>query len=361
MNPPVSVLGPTGRNHALDALRTLAVLGMMAAHTARLIPFDIRPEWARGVLLYEPIIPSLFLLLVGLSLSQSFDAAQRAGRSSRDWFLRQLKRAGMLWVISAVFFTLELGPRLPDALLAGGILANIAYAIILTSGLLALPPPFARPALTAALVAGTTLFVILDTQGHRIYPLNIGNSPFFPLWLFAFAGAVWGQFLGQSGNRTSNRILVSLAGLGAAALAIALIVRYGGDAIFTKPLGRSDAARLVPAPFTGGEAINLGYYNLRPLLAATCLGLQIAALVFLGLVLARLKEGAARWVFAIGRHSLLIYVVHLSLLAVLVVVSGTRQPLQSAQSGLLVLLALILICQSIAIFRGKPKIVLIKH
>lgn len=355
---------PGGRDHALDALRTLAILGMMAAHTARLVPFDARPGWLRAVLLYEPVIPTLFLLLVGMSLAASRAAAAVRGVAASDWYRRQLRRAAVLWLISALFFMLELGPRLPDALLAGGILANIAYAILLVGALLALPPRRARAALALAALAGTATFVWLDARGLRLHPVNIGNSPFLPLWLFAIVGALWGTLAtndrddGGSPPVPPSRPVLSAGtlqtavGLLLAALAIGLIAHFGAGELFTKPLGRSDAGRLVPASLLGADAVHVGYYNLRPLLALCCLGLQLGALVLLRKTLARLPERAAAITFTLGRRALEVYVLHLALLAMLVVTRG-RHPLTEGWQGTATWVFLVVACMIYGLLRNK--------
>ncbi len=105
------------RNPGMDALRTLAILGMMAAHTSRLIVFESREAWSYWILLLEPLIPSLFLFLVGISLTYSIAKSE----NSRKWYARQARRALILWLIAALFSGLEYGIRLPDVLFASGI------------------------------------------------------------------------------------------------------------------------------------------------------------------------------------------------------------------------------------------------
>jgi hypothetical protein len=347
------------RDNALDALRTLAVLGMMAAHTSRLVVVDMRPDWSRWVLLLEPVIPTLFLLLVGLSLARSRAGAQARGQTGGTWYARQLKRAAILWGISAVFFTLELGFRLPDALTASGILANIAYAIVIVGGLLvARAETVRRVALAAVWIGGTALFMWLDANGQRVFPLNIGNSPFLPLWLFALAGALWATIpraepagKGQ-GMPLPYGVLGTGLGVAAGLIAVWLIARHGVDALFTNPLGRSNAGRLTPAPVYGGAALHVGYYNLRPVLAAACLGLQLGALVLLSFLLKPMREGGARILFALGRHALGAYILHLALLAVLVVIGG-RQPLREGWQGTVVWIVLVVSCMFFALWRNK--------
>lgn len=365
----MSRLSTTSRDHSLDALRTLAVIGMMAAHTARLVPYDMRPFWARFVLLVEPVIPSLFLLLVGSSLALSFRAAARRGLTPGAWYRRQLKRAAALWLVSALFFALELGPRLPDMFLAGGILANIAYAITLVGGIFAVAPRIAPTLLVLALASGTGVFIGLDLAHTRIHPVNIGNSPFLPLWLFALAGALaqtagWGvkRAAPPDGDTTDDTggaarvnvtalAVTAVVGLVGAGVAAWLITRYGFDALFTKPLGRSDATRIVPAPVYGGEPLEIGYYNLRPRLALACLGLHVAALALLRA--ATFAADRVTWLFAIGRHALGAYIAHLAVLAALVVTLGERQPLKNPWSGTVAWLGLILFCQVLALLRER--------
>ena len=344
---------PSARNLGLDALRTLAIAGMMAAHTSRMIEFDFRPVWCAWILLLEPIIPSLFLLMVGISLTFSFQRAVEKSPTEksvpRAWYLRQARRAGILWIIATVFYVLELGPRFPDFLTASGVLATIAYAILGVGALLLLPKK--EWVITAALVAGLAVFIGLDLTGQRVFAFNTGNAPFLPLWLFALAGALWSLL-----SRRSPRP-VFWFGLATAALSIFLISHFGLDPLFTKPFGRSDAGRLLAAPlFIPGEERQVGYYNLRPLLALTCLGFHLGALSLLGLLDKARKNIAASLshLFILGRHSLEVYILHLSLLAILVVVYGMR-PLKTAAQGNWVLIAIFVVSWGWCIAREASK------
>lgn len=341
------------RDHGLDALRTLAILGMMAAHTARLIRMDSRPAWFDGVLLFEPLIPSLFLLLVGISLAFSRARAE----DPRKWYLRQARRAVALWAISTVFFILEHGVRFPDLVTASGILANIAYAILITGSLLIIPKR--KLALGIVLIAGCIAYVALDVTGTRIFAVNTANSPFLPLWLFTFAGALWGSHFrvpasgGTSPATSHSRLLKTgnVLGVGAALVAAWIVYRYGLEELFTKPFGRSDAGRTLPAPVTGGEILYLGFYNLRPALALFCLCTQIA-LLSLSEMLRTMREAVAGRLFVLGRHALGAYILHLALLACLVVIGGPR-PLQAPWQGNLSLAVVVVICIIWAFWREK--------
>jgi peptidoglycan/LPS O-acetylase OafA/YrhL len=348
------------RDASLDALRALAVIGMMAAHTARLIPHNARPTWARGVLLFEPLIPSLFLLLVGFSLTRSFDAARaREGREGSEatgaWFARQARRAAGLWAISVLFFVAEHGVRLPDALFTGGILSVIAYSILLVGALL--PLPRSGLFIAAVLLAGCAAFAWLDATGRAFYPLGTGSAPFLPMMLFALAGAALGRMktAGQKSGAGGYPLLATgLTGILGIVIGAWLMARHGVEPLFTKPFGRSVGGRELAAPlFTGGAALHVGFYNLRPVLAAACLGLQLAVWSALSVSMRNIPEKSARFVLALGRHALGIYVLHLAILAVLVTVLG-NQPL-SAKSGTATWLGLILVGQAAAIFLQNKK------
>jgi uncharacterized membrane protein len=342
------------REIGLDSARTLAIAGMIAAHTSRMIVLEVRPAWCDWILLLEPVIPSLFLLLVGISLTLSqekFRARLPEGApdgSTGSWFLRQARRAAVLWLISMAFYLLEMGPRFPDFFTLSGILATISYAIVITAALLALP----RSAwmLALALAGGAAIFLAVD--GTSVFPLNSGDAPLLPLFLFTFAGALWSK------ARTRFPRPVFWCGLAAAGVAAWLIHRFGLHALFTKPFGRSDATRLVAAPlFLKGGERTIGYYNLGPWLALCCLALHLAGLSILGL-LNRLGPAGVRRLrplFTFGRHSLEVYVLHLALLAVLVVSFGPK-PLPTPTLGNLTVAGVALCCMAWCWFREKSRL-----
>lgn len=329
------------RNPAVDALRALAILGMMAAHTSRLIAPESRQAWSYWILLLEPVIPTLFLFLVGISLTYSLAKSE----NPRAWYFRQARRAMGLWLISALFFALEDGIRLPDVFIASGILCTIAYSILSLGAVLLL----SRKAWVLSLLSGFGLlvFILLDRSGANTFPFISGNSPFFPLWLFAVAGTWWGFAM-----RRFSRIIPWI-GLSALAVAVWAISRYGWEPLFTHPMGRSDATRVLAAPFIGGGTVKrVAYYNLRPLLSLLCLSLHIGVLWLASAVLSRVKEARTRGFLILGRHSLEVYVLHLFLLALLVVSFGLR-PLKTAWQGNLVLIGVVAICFGWAFLREK--------
>jgi uncharacterized membrane protein len=337
---PVSAASTRRRDVVLDALRLIAVLLMIASHTTRLIAWDERRAWSRFSLLIEPFTASLFLILVGASLTHSWNAAKRHGRAA--WFRKQGLRAAGLWAISCLFYALEDGMRLPDVLTMSGILATIAYATLAGMILVASPRPATLLAAVAALALG--LHYGLDRDGLRIFALNAGNSPWLPLFPLACLGAL--------GALTLERGRFTRYGLAAAAaVGLAYLVsRHGFAAIFSEPVGRYTTVR-VQQWMTHGQMARreIPYYNLRPVLvlAIACL----TVLLYAALSLARpWLERGQRILLAMGRRSLGVYILHLSVLAAFVV-GGGKRPLQKAWEGDAVIAGLLALCWAYALGR----------
>lgn len=321
------------RDAALDGLRLIAVLLMIASHTTRLIAWDERRAWSRFSLLIEPFTASLFLILVGASLVYSWRASQGRGRWA--WFRKQALRAAALWAVSCLFYALEDGFRLPDVLTMSGILATIAYVSLLGMGLVASPRP--ALALAAAAVLALAAHTWFDREGLRLFILNAGNSPLLPLFPLACFGALGALAIG-SGLPARLGILAA-----AAAIFAALLARYGLDAIFSAPLGRYETVRILEWTAHGKPMRQeIPYYNLRPILVPVIL--SMAVLLYAAFALARRPlERVQRIALAMGRRSLGVYILHLSLLAALVV-SGGKRPLHRAWQGDAVVLGVIAIC-----------------
>lgn len=368
--------GPTLRDPVLDALRTLAVLLMIASHTTRLIAWDERRDWSRWSLIIEPFTASLFLILVGASLVQSREKARRSGAAPPAWLRRQAIRAGALWALSIVFYTVSEGFQFPDAIFLSGILCTIAYTSLAGSLLLITP----RPALSLALLAGamTSAYVWLDLRELRLFVLSAGNSPLLPLSLFGVLGA-----LATLGLATRRRWLNALLVAAAVAAMAVLLSRHSFVAIFTKPLGRYETARVftkhqaAPAGEDTGSAgertgpagekeatgvpgappavaakveKTIPYYNLRLLLFPAILSLTVLIYALLAAMRPIFRRGGsypasgpAAWLFRLGRRSLDVYILHLALLAILVTVGGKR-PLKETWQGDAVYLGVIALC-----------------
>lgn len=331
MHPAPSI--PRRRDVALDGLRLIAVLLMIASHTTRLIAWDERRAWSRFSLLIEPFTASLFLILVGASLTHSWNAARERGRAA--WFRKQALRAAGLWAISCVFYALEDGFRLPDVLTMSGILATIAYATLLGMILVASPRPTALLAAVAALALG--LHYGFDRAGARVFALNAGNSPLLPLLPLACLGA-----LGALALERGRSVRYGLLAAAAAGMAW-LVSRYGFAAIFSDPVGRYSTVRVLHWMDHGNMARReIPYYNLRPILIPMIACLTILLYALLALARPWLERGQ-RVVLAMGRRSLGVYILHLSVLAIFVVAGGKR-PLHKTWQGDAVAAGVIALC-----------------
>lgn len=334
---PAAANPPAGsRDPVLDALRTLAVLLMVASHTTRLVVWEVRRDWSRWSLIIEPFTASLFLILVGASVVQSFRKAQSRGVPRAAWLRRQGIRFGLLWAVSIVFYSVSEGFLLPDAVFLSGILCTIGYAGMAASLLLAAP----RPALALGLFAVPLVaaYAWLDLREERIFVLNAGNSPLFPLGLFAVLGAL----LALAADSRS-RLLKGALVLAASATLAFLLSRHPFHELFTKPVGRFETARVfLIGPEEAKVEKTIPYYNLRINLAAAVLSLAVLAYALLAALRPLLRKPAA-WLFRLGRRSLDAYILHLALLAIFVTTGGKR-PLKEAWQGDAVFLGVLLTC-----------------
>ncbi|MEO7427454.1 MAG: heparan-alpha-glucosaminide N-acetyltransferase domain-containing protein [Fibrobacteria bacterium] len=334
---------PLRRDTALDALRFLAVLLMMASHTTRLIAWDERRAWSRFSLLIEPLTASLFLILVGASLAHSWRVARGRGMRRMAWYRSQAIRAAALWAVSCAFYCAEEGFHLPDALTMSGILATIAYTILMGMLLVSAPRPGWWLAATAAVLMG--LHYALDLRGAKIFILNGGNSPLLPLFPFACLGAL-GALASQSRSLSLRICIVTVA-----LLTIACILhRHGFAEVFSKPIGRYESARTIVS-VSGSVRVErtIPYYNLRPILVPMIAAMIVLTYAALALLRRGLDKGS-RYLLPMGRHSLDVYILHLALLAILVVRGGKR-PLTTAWQGDAAILALYAACYAWTVFR----------
>lgn len=330
---------PSARDAAMDALRMLAVLLMVASHTSRLVAWDERRAWSRWSLVVEPLTASLFLILVGASLVQSREKARRNGVAPAAWLRRQALRAAALWAVSIAFYTVSEGFHFPDAVFLSGILCTIAYTILGVGLLLASPRPL--PAVGAASAVLAVAYVWLDLRGMRYFALSAGNSPLLPLSLFGYVGALGAMLLRLRGRGAA--LLAAVAVAAAAAVLAYLVSRYGFVGIFTKPIGRYETARVfLSGPEGARVEKSIPYYNLRAILSPVILASTV--LLYALLAASRpLLDRASGPLLRLGRRSLDVYVLHLAVLAALVAAGGKR-PLKEAWQGDAVYLGVLALC-----------------
>lgn len=338
----------------LDGLRTLAFLAMVATHGARLIEPSTRGPWCAVALLLDPLIQALFMGLVGASLPWSWSAAQGRGLDRPRWLRARARRAGQVYLVGVLLFFFDKGPQLPYLLLAPGILADIALAILLLSPLAA--GRFAVPGslglagalyLAQAAMARWELFVPLP-------PINAGNAAWLPNLPMAALGLAAGRLLHDGQHR---RLMLAVSPLLLAGLCLA--IRYGPAALLgyeqgrvTSTVvyqGRGHGAGIALAMLRGEALAGRGVEYFNSTLLAQPFVLSLAVLLFLALRGSRrLWRRAEGWLFLPGRHSLMAYALHLALLGLPVAALGRARPFQAPGQGEVWLLGVVLIVWIVA-------------
>lgn len=342
----------------LDALRLLAVVLMLLAHTARITATKARPWWGEPSLDLEPLCQGLFLCLVGVSLAYSWDVARYRGAAPRRWLLARGRRAGELMALSVLFFLVERGPSWPHWLTSTGILAIIAAAMVLFAPLVLLRRPLAWSAVcTLALWA---IALALDHRDLEILGLNAGNGPLLPTAVYAGVGLTGLLLVRRFGRRGFGALLLlGILGAGAVlwgapghSLHEALDSDWSRSHHTIELWGRSHGLANAWAMLRGQELriLRARFFNPRPHLVP----LVSAMVIALYLALHPARRWLARvgpWGLAIGRYALGVYVLHLGLVALPVLITGRMHALTETWQSNAWLLLSALACQGYASFR----------
>ena len=214
---PGPAAGPR-RLHGVDALRGLAVVGMLAVDNRgndSITPQLQHVPWD-GLHLADVVFP-VFLLVVGVSMPFS----RRAARG-RDVAVRALKLGLIGWLL----VTAKYGPGAVGA----GVLGHIAGAYVLCWLLLRLPRA-AQPVAAAAVLAGMSVATRLAGAGpDRSWGAAVDGAlglPFSAEAPHSYLGSAVTVFLGVLAGRVLQQqrgraVLVRLAGGGAALVAAGL-------------------------------------------------------------------------------------------------------------------------------------------
>lgn len=342
-------LAVPSRDAALDATRTFAIWLMVTCHVSRLISKRARPEWMKFGMLIEPLCQALFMSMVGVSLVYSLRIATSRGQDG--WTKRQLRRAGELWVIGFALFFAQRGWQWPWTIAAHGILEAIAEAMLIFLPAVLLGR--SKPIRGAVVAGGITVAMmatdwVLDANDIRILVLNAGNGCIIPYAIPTGFGVVAAYALLDGGERARSGLVVF-----AVACAAFTLSQVGFEDAFGKPFGRvstpadflvaGDGFTQVWKLVTGQplKELEASYYNFRPglipLLFAMCTAIYAA------FHLARPLTERLQPLWAVGRHSLGVYVLHLILVAVPVVLTGKNRALPEpwkANLGFAVILGL---------------------
>lgn len=309
---------------AIDVLRGIAVVGMVLAHVARVVPAATGGSRLRGIISpVEPVIASAFLFLVGWSLSRSWERASQSETPApfAAWYQDSLKRAGCLYATGMVLFLLQYGPQFPDGVLSPDILATIAVAIVLVGAF----EPF-RPA-ACLWGAAAVVFVAwgVERASAEVAGVNAGPGGSVPLVALAFFGAWMGKRLPAPRGRAALGVVVIAA-------VAALVATMSPGPATTQHL--SEYTNWSP---TFPPDMRVWFWNHTP----KGIGLYGSGVVLGFAVLSAGFAGAAgsmlvpltRPIAMLGRHALIVYVGHLLALGI---IDRWRRP-PSGEIGLLVL------------------------
>lgn len=348
------------RDPVLDAMRSLAILLMAMSHVARLVVEEALPGWGPFSLLVEPYTQALFLGLVGASLVHSRQGADRRGTPGWGWARGRLTRMAQLFFLSVLLFWLERGPQWPEGLLATGILALIASAIAIFTATVAAQRPLVVTGVTTALLC--VLAGGLDATGREVLAINAGNGPLLPTALYCGLGATavlaWARF-----GPVAGRVLL---GLGAVcvvgSLGVVAVVCPGENpavSLLTEPLGRTLHTLHLEGRGNGveitldwlrGEPLRpkrARYFNPRPTLVPLVFGSVVWTYVLFA-PLRKVWDRVGLHLLSIGRYSLGTYLFHLVLVALPVLVLGTREPLRTPAAAWGYLVVVVGLCYAFA-------------
>ncbi|GGS70667.1 acyltransferase [Nonomuraea spiralis] len=277
---------PQGRDRALDALRALAILGVVAGHwlvTAvvtdsgslrvtsplRSLPQLAPVSWAFQML-------AIFFLVGGLVGAKGYRSARAAGIGYGPWLLGRLGRlfrpvavVSAVWAVAAVVM-LASGVALEDVRALVRLVVAPMWFLLVFAGLTAATPLVARlhPAWPLAAVVAADLVRFGPGGPGWLWWVNVAAG-----WLVPYClGAAWAR--GALRSRATGWTLLAGGGAGAVALVV-----WGGY-----------PATMVGVP--GAPVSNLD----PPSLAAVAFGLAQcgAALLLLG-PLRRLLRRPAAW------------------------------------------------------------------
>lgn len=340
-----------GRATELDGLRTIAILAMILSHVTRTIRKSTRSDWCEVALLLDPFIQALFLGLVGASLAWSWSNAQARGQDRATWLRGRGKRALQVYLVGVVIFFFDKGPQLPWIVIAPGILATIAAAIVLYAPLVSSRRPVTWALLLSA--GGYLLEGVLEHKGIFMAPFNIANAPLLPNAAVTGLGVAAGMAL----LRDDRRLLGGMAAVALAGAAF-LLTRHTPAELLDVPFGRNEHTLVYQggshglantwAMLTGtAEPDEVTYFDPSVQAQPFVLGMVAAAWLLLR-VLRPLLSRVERWLFVVGRHSLQVYVVHLALVGLPTIIQARSKPWREAWTGNLWAVTVVLLCYAFA-------------
>lgn len=291
----------------MDILRGLAVIAMVVAHVARVVPAALPGSSSvrSTISLVEPGIAAAFLFLVGWSLSRSWQRASQSETSALGffaWYRDSLKRAAFLYAIGVLLFLLQYGPQFPDGVLSPDILATIAFAVVVVGAVEPLRPAVCLlGASVVLLVAGST-----ELSGVSLSGINAGPGGTVPVIAIAYVGAWVGKV--RPAPRGRATLLAALA----AALAILVVSVWPGPSTSQ----HLSEYRAVSAATFHDTRVWFWNHTLKGIVlygGSVLLAFSMLSAVFSG-TLAPVVSRLTAPIALLGRHALIVYVAHLLVL-----------------------------------------------
>lgn len=331
------------KNHlfSLDLLRGIAIVLMFITHGTRLYLSEVKnfkilvetsmlDSFLNFFLIIEPFTSALFLFLVGYSLSLSKQTFK-----GENWALKNLKRSGELYLIGFIFFFLEKGFQWPDLFLSPSILSCIAISIVSLTALIELNKNY----LWVVTTIGVFAISFLIEDKYLVTGLNGGFGGVFPLILFSF--------LGYYTSKASNKNMFFLIGLSAIFwLVPGKWVAYYPTFYKAFPTGET-GLDFIKYLISGGEVVNykITFWNHTVLSVLRLMSPILLSFFILQKYQEKLKLKVYHQQLALlGRNSLVLYVYHLTFIAVFSLLGWVPKNAIQAWSfiGLIVGCALIL-------------------
>ncbi|MFF0741737.1 acyltransferase [Streptomyces sp. NPDC004111] len=273
----VEAATPAGRDRGIDALRALAILGVVLGHwmvTALVVdtgtvhgtsPLHAMPELAPLSWVLQTL--AVFFMVGGHVGAQGYAAARARGERYRDWLAARLRRLSrpvaavlLTWAaVGAAMLVAGVAPATVSTLLK--LVLSPLWFLLVFAGLTAATPLVMRlhPLWPLAVVMHVDLIRFGLGGPDQLGWINLGAG-----WLVPYClGALWARGRIQPRNRRATGLVLTAAG----ATATAGLVHLGG----------------YPASMVGVPGAAVSNLN-PPTLAAVCFGLAQcgAALLLLG-------------------------------------------------------------------------------
>lgn len=321
----------------LDLLRGIAIILMIITHGYRLYvnkidfsnPLNFEDRILNVFALIEPYTSALFLFLAGIGLTISFE------KKRENWINDNFKKFIKIYLIGVIIFFAEKGIQFPDIVVSPNILAAISISLVFLSLLLHI-----KMGVLGGIIASA--IITYYAEGIPITGINAGPSGLFPLIMFTLLGSlVW-----------THRQNLKL---------IYLIIAICGMFLFTKGDWTSSYASTYKLWDKGSHGIaylqslsnstqfyNAKYWNHNLISVPRILFFLMISFLW---SLKIHKNKINQYLQILGKHSLGSYVLHLSLIGLLDILS--IYPANGIYCWALIAV-LVAICIFYSILKEKP-------